>query len=80
METLFNSPDKFQSRFVTVDGYKTHYIEAGEGNPQKLLLGHGRVIEVSMGCYRKRADQHSGMRAPLRQRVLTTWFLGKESG
>ena len=52
METLFNSPDKFKSRFATVDGYKTHYIEAGERNPQKLLLVHGGAIEVGMGCYR----------------------------
>ena len=52
METLFNSPDKFKSRFATVDGYKTHYIEAGEGNPQKLVLVHGGAIEVGMGCYR----------------------------
>ena len=52
METLFNSPDKFASRFATVDGYRTHYVEAGEGNPERLLLVHGGAIEVGMGCYR----------------------------
>ena len=34
-KTIFNSPDKWNSRFVTADGYNTHYIEAGEDNPER---------------------------------------------
>ena len=32
MKTLFNSRDKWKSKFATIDGYKTHYIEAGKEN------------------------------------------------
>ena len=52
METLFNSPDKFKSRFATVDAYKTHYIEAGEENSERLLLVHGGANDVGMDSYR----------------------------
>ena len=52
METLFNSPDKFKSRFATVDAYKTHYIEAGEENSERLLLVHGGSNDVGMDSYR----------------------------
>ena len=52
METLFNSPDKFESGFATVDGYKTHYLEAGEGNSERLLLVHGGANDVGMDSYR----------------------------
>jgi pimeloyl-ACP methyl ester carboxylesterase len=52
VETLFNSPDKFKSRFATVDAYKTHYIEAGEENSERLLLVHGGANDVGMDSYR----------------------------
>jgi len=52
METLFNSPDKWSSEFVTADNYKTHYIEAGKSNSQPLLLVHGGACEIGMGNYR----------------------------
>jgi len=52
METLFNSPDKFKSRFATVDGYKTHFLEAGEKNENRLLLVHGGHAGIGMDCYR----------------------------
>ncbi len=52
METLFNSPDKFESKFVTADGYRTHYVEAGDKDADRLLLVHGGSIEVGMGLYR----------------------------
>jgi len=52
METLFNSPNKFKSKFATADGYKTHYLEAGEDNEDRLLLVHGGACEIGMGNYR----------------------------
>lgn len=52
METLFNSPGKFESKFATVDGYKTHYLEAGKEDVDRLLLVHGGAGEIGMGCYR----------------------------
>ena len=50
--TLFNSPDKFESKFVTADGYRTHYVEAGKDNPESLLLVHGGGIDIGMDLYR----------------------------
>jgi len=52
MKTLFNSRDKWKSKFATIDGYKTHYIEAGKENKKCLLLVHGGACEVGMGNYR----------------------------
>jgi len=52
METLFNSPDKFKSRFAEVDGYKTHFIEAGSEEADRLILVHGGACEIGMGNYR----------------------------
>ncbi len=52
METLFSSPDKFKSRFATVDGYRTHYIEAGKEDADRLLLVHGGGIDIGMDLYR----------------------------
>ena len=37
MEPLSNSADKWSSRFTEADGYRTHYIEAGASNPERLL-------------------------------------------
>ena len=50
--TLFNSPDKFESCFAAVDGYRTHYVEAGKDNPDSLLLVHGGGIDIGMDLYR----------------------------
>jgi pimeloyl-ACP methyl ester carboxylesterase len=52
METIFNSPDKFKSSFATVDGYRTHYLEAGREDADRLLLVHGGGNEIGMGNYR----------------------------
>ena len=52
METLFNSPDKWESKYITADGYNTHYIEAGKNNPEPLILVHGGACEIGMGNYR----------------------------
>jgi len=52
VETLFNSPDKFQSRFAVIDGYRTHYLEAGEDRANRLLLVHGGGVDIGMDAYR----------------------------
>jgi len=52
METLFNSPDKFKSRFATVDNYKTHYLEAGSEKADPLLLVHGGAGSIGYDSYR----------------------------
>ncbi len=52
METLFDSPDKFKSKFAVVDGYKTHFLEAGKEDSERVLLVHGGACEIGMGNYR----------------------------
>ena len=52
IETIFNSPDKWSSEYLTADGYKTHYIEAGKYNEEGLVLVHGGSCEIGMGNYR----------------------------
>jgi pimeloyl-ACP methyl ester carboxylesterase len=52
MQTIFNSPDQWNSRFVTADGYQTHYIEAGASNPERVVMCHGGANEIGMGNYR----------------------------
>jgi pimeloyl-ACP methyl ester carboxylesterase len=41
METIFNSPHKYEEKYVMVDDYRTRFFEAGSGNPLLLLHGGG---------------------------------------
>ena len=41
VETLFNSPEKYQKHDETIDGYRTHFIEAGDPANDRLLLVRG---------------------------------------
>lgn len=41
METIFNSPGKYDEKYVTVDDYRTRFFEAGSGDPLLLLHGGG---------------------------------------
>lgn len=52
METIFNSPGKFESKLTTINGYKTHYLEAGRKDADPLLLVHGSSCEIGMGLDR----------------------------
>ena len=52
METLFNSPDKYTKHDETIDGYKTHFIEAGDPANDRLLLVHGGSAALGAGLYR----------------------------
>lgn len=52
METIFNSPDRFSSKFITADSYRTHYLEAGRDGSDPLLLVHGSSCEIGVGLDR----------------------------
>ena len=39
--TAFHAAQQYQSKYLTANGLKTHYIEAGSGNPVVLLHGGG---------------------------------------
>ena len=38
---------QFQSKYITANGTKTHYIEAGTGDPVLLLHGGGPIRDRS---------------------------------
>jgi pimeloyl-ACP methyl ester carboxylesterase len=52
IETLFNSPDKWEKKSIVADGYTTSYAEAGDPNAEPLILCHGGACEVGMGFSR----------------------------
>ncbi|MQA76930.1 MAG: alpha/beta fold hydrolase [Streptosporangiales bacterium] len=41
VETIYSHPDRVASRFTAVDGYRTHYLEAGAQDAPPLVLVHG---------------------------------------
>jgi pimeloyl-ACP methyl ester carboxylesterase len=45
-------PGNVESRFVTVDGYRTHYLEAGRAGAPKVLLVHGAACSIGLGTER----------------------------
>jgi pimeloyl-ACP methyl ester carboxylesterase len=51
-ETIYNSPDKVASKFTQVDGYRTHYLEAGSEKSAPLVLVHGGAMGIGMGVDR----------------------------
>ncbi|HEY7645666.1 MAG TPA: alpha/beta hydrolase [Hyphomicrobiales bacterium] len=51
-ETRSLFPAQATSRFVTVDGYRTHYLEAGRPGAPKLLLVHGAACSIGLGTER----------------------------
>jgi pimeloyl-ACP methyl ester carboxylesterase len=51
IETVFNSPEKVQSKFIVADGYRTHYLEAGQHDAPPLVLVHGGS-NIGNGSYR----------------------------
>ena len=52
IETIFNSPDKWEHKSIVADGYNTSYAEAGDPNAEPLILVHGGACEVGMGYSR----------------------------
>ena len=49
IETIFNSPNKWQHKSIVADGYNTSYAEAGDPNTAPLILVHGGACEIGMG-------------------------------
>ena len=45
-------PAGVTSRFVDVDGYRTHYLEAGAPGAEKVLLLHGAACSIGLGTER----------------------------
>jgi len=45
-------PQSVKSRFTEVDGYRTHYLEAGRTGAPKVLLVHGAACSIGLGTER----------------------------
>lgn len=51
-ETIYDHPDKVQSRFIAVDGYRTHYLTAGRADAKPLVLVHGGNFQTGLASDR----------------------------
>jgi 2-hydroxy-6-oxonona-2,4-dienedioate hydrolase len=52
LETVFDHPERIPDRFIIADGYRTHYLEAGDASAPPLVLVHGSSCEIGMGVDR----------------------------
>lgn len=52
METIYDHQDRVRSRFVTVDGYRTHYLESGASDAPTVVLIHGANWDFGLGADR----------------------------
>ena len=50
--SIFDAPERVADRYVEVDGYRTHYLEAGDASAPPLLLVHGGSVKIGMGVDR----------------------------
>jgi pimeloyl-ACP methyl ester carboxylesterase len=50
--TIYDHPEKVQSKYITVDGYRTHYRETGAAPSRPLVLVHGANIQTGLGSDR----------------------------
>jgi pimeloyl-ACP methyl ester carboxylesterase len=50
--TIYDQPQKIRSKFITVDGYRTHYLESGSAGQPPLVLVHGANMQVGLGSDR----------------------------
>lgn len=50
--TIYDHPDEVRSRYITVDGYRTHYRETGRDGAPPLVLVHGANFQVGLGSDR----------------------------
>ncbi len=50
--TIYDHPEKVRSKYITVDGYRTHYRETGSTSSRPLVLVHGANIQVGLGSDR----------------------------
>ncbi|MGO7133564.1 alpha/beta fold hydrolase [Rhizobium leguminosarum] len=51
-ETIYDQPEKVQSKFTVADGYQTHYLESGSARNPPLVLVHGGNFQVGLGTDR----------------------------
>lgn len=51
-ETIYDYPDKVQSKHVIVDGYRTHYLASGRENGKPLVLVHGGNFQTGLASER----------------------------
>jgi len=52
LETIYDHPGRVQSKYVVADGYRTHYLEAGEPTAKPVVLIHGGNFEFGMATDR----------------------------
>lgn len=50
--TIFEAPERVRDQYAEVDGYRTHYLEAGDPAAPPLLLVHGGSVKIGMGVDR----------------------------
>jgi pimeloyl-ACP methyl ester carboxylesterase len=50
--SIFDHPDQVRERFLTADGYRTQYLEAGDSSAPPLVMVHGGACEIGMGTDR----------------------------
>lgn len=50
--TIYDAPGAVHRHFVTVDGYKTHYLEAGAASAAPLVLVHGGNFQLGIAAER----------------------------
>jgi pimeloyl-ACP methyl ester carboxylesterase len=49
---IFDHPERAVSKFITADGYRTHYIEAGDAKAPPVVLVHGHSMDIGMATDR----------------------------
>lgn len=51
-QTIYDYPDKVQSKFIEVDGYRTHYLTSGNEDSKPLVLVHGGNFQIGLAAER----------------------------
>ena len=49
---IFDHPRRAVSKYITADGYRTHYIEAGSPTAPPVVLVHGHSMDIGMATDR----------------------------
>lgn len=51
-DTIYDHPDKVQSKYTVVDGYRTHYLTCGPEHGKPLVLVHGGNFQTGLASER----------------------------